>query len=236
MPRYEKKGRSELIAGTVLLLLFLLLILVLKTVDVQPIAPDGSPVGLAGLNNAFRTLIDTHPVWSTITELLGGIALVTAGGFACLGFFQLFTRRSFRKVDADLYMLAALYILTVMFYLFFEICIVNYRPVLLDGTPEASFPSSHTVLAISIMGSAVFQFKRRIRNRTVKSIVVPVCAAILFMTVLGRALSGVHWLTDIIGGILLGTALCLLYTGSVRLLLPHPKKHRAKRHVREIPS
>lgn len=233
----KKRGRAELIAAAVLFLLFLLLILALKTVDLQRNAPEFPPVGLAGLNFAARRLFGMlNPTWSRITDLLGVIVLITAGGFACLGFFQLFTRKSLRKVDTDLYLLAALYILTAMFYLFFEICVVNFRPVHINRKLEPSFPSSHTLLAISVMGSAIFQFKRRLRSRTARAIIIPVCAGILFMTVLGRALSGLHWFTDILGGILLGSALCLLYTGTVRLLCPQQKKHRAKRHIRTVPN
>lgn len=139
----------------VLLMLFFLLVFLLVQVDVQPIGPEGSSVGLATVNGLLHQLIGTHLVWYVITDWLGVAALLTAFGFAAAGVMQLIKR----KVDASLLILGAFYLLVIVLYLFFEAAVVNYRPVLLGEQLEASFPSSHTMIVLCIMGSGSIEFQ-----------------------------------------------------------------------------
>lgn len=97
-------------------------------------------------------------------------------------------------------------------YLFFEQVVINYRPVLLGEELEASYPSSHTILVVCIMDTAAMQICRLFSDKK-KLYLGMKCVSILLIvvTVIGRLLSGVHWFTDIVGGLLLSGALIVLY-------------------------
>ena len=210
--RSRKLKRAKLINGTVLMALFLLLIAVLKTVDVQPIGPYGSKVGLATLNGAFRELMGgMHMIWYDVTGALGMAAIAVACGFGLFGLWQLIKCRSLRRVDRDIYALAGLYIAMGIAYVLFEKAVVNYRPVDMGAGLEPSFPSSHTVLTCCIMSSAIWQFKRRIKSEALRGISVMLCTAVMAVTIAGRIVSGVHWITDVAGGILLSASLMEFY-------------------------
>ena len=191
------------------LLLFVLWTVLVLTVDRAPIGPSESIVGLAAFNRTVYDLLCPHTGWHLLSEVLGLLPLATAGGFALLGAWQLIRRRSLRAVDPHLYLLAALYLAVAACYLGFELWIINYRPVLTDGLLEASYPSSHTMLAICILGSAAVRFTARADKLILRRIAAGAAVLTAVLIVVGRLLSGVHWPSDIIGGILLGVALTL---------------------------
>ena len=200
--------------------LFLVLILLVKTVDVAAVGPEGTKIGLSKLNVAIHDLFGEHLGWYKVTNVLGYLAILIALGFAAIGGLQLVYRRSVLKVDKEILLLGCLYVVTILFYVFFEKVIVNYRPILMpDGTgPEASFPSSHTVLSCVILGSGLLLVKKYAKkNKTVQLVLTVVFAVLLALIVAGRLLSGVHWFTDIVGGILLSTALLNAYEGLLLL-------------------
>ncbi len=97
--------------------------------------------------------------------------------FAILGLLQWIKRKSLFKVDHDILALGCCYILVFTTYLGFEIfyslIIVQF---LLHGSLEASFPSSHTMIVLSILGTAVIQFRKRIWNDFFKSNARIVCS------------------------------------------------------------
>ena len=198
------------------LLLFLLLTAALRLVDVAPIGPMQTSVGLASLNGFIHARIGFQPFWLLLSEALGLLALAVGAGFGLIGLAQLVRRRSLRGVDPALLRLGALYAVTLAVYLLFERIVVNLRPVLLAGEafPEASYPSSHTVLALSILGGGIAFVD--VRPGRHPQLIQGLMAGLLTLIVVGRLLSGVHWLTDIVGGLLLGAALVLFYVASVR--------------------
>ena len=207
------KNKTKLLLPTFSAIMFIVLIILVKTVDVANIGADGTSIGLSHLNRAAHTFFGTNTAWYDITEILGLLALAAGGIFALLGAFQLIKRKSLMKVDAEILSLGGLYILLGIIYVFFEKVIINYRPVLAPGetAAEASFPSSHTVLTVVIMGSIIMLLKKYINNKTVRQILSAMCAAVAVVTVTGRLLSGVHWLTDILGGLILSVFLLSLF-------------------------
>lgn len=213
-----KKSNSKFIASAVLFLMFLTLTAALCFIDVKAIGPNGSNVGLAGVNGFFKDLFGTSTLWYDITEIFGYVALASAGVFAIIGAYQLVTRKSLKKVDLDIYALAGLYVLVMAAYVFFEIFVINCRPILTEGELEASFPSSHTMIVLCFIGGAIHQIRRRVKSRPIRTALEITCVAVIFMTVLGRMICGVHWFTDIIGGVLLSLAIVFLYTAVVDLL------------------
>ena len=204
--------------AAICLVLFCCLAVMLKTLDVQAIGPEGSKIGLATLNAAYRDAVGTSDTLYKISELLGLLSLAAVAFLGALAGLQLICRKSFKKVDGDLYVLGLLYVLTLVAYVLFEICIINYRPVLVDGVLEAAFPSSHTVLALTVSLSAAEQAWRRIRQKQLR-VALPLALLVIgAATAVGRALSGVHWLTDILGGLLLALSLLLFYLGGIAWL------------------
>ena len=199
----------ELAAG--FLLLFLAWTLAIRTIDVQAIGPRGSSVGFAALNGFFHTLTGVHMRLYTITDWLGLAPVFIAFGFAVLGLIQLIRRKSLFRVDVDILVLDGFYILVIGCYLFFEFFVINYRPVLIGGYLEASYPSSTTLMVLCIVPTAILQFRKRVKNTNIKKAVNTLLSVFLLFMTVGRLISGVHWFTDIIGGVLLSGSLVMLY-------------------------
>ena len=212
--------KKKFITSAVCFGLFLLLILLIKTVDVAAVGPEGTEIGLSKLNVAVHNLFGENLGWYKVTNVLGYLAILIGLCFAAMGGLQLIYRRSILKVDKEILLLGALYVVTVIFYIFFEKVIVNYRPILLpDGEGvEASFPSSHTMLSCVILGSGLQLLKKYgKKNKTLQLVLTVVFAVMLALIVAGRLISGVHWFTDILGGILLSVALLNAYEGLLKL-------------------
>lgn len=221
--------KKKCIASAVCFGLFLLLIVLLKTVDVAAVGPEGTEIGLSKLNVAAHDLFGENLGWYKVTNILGYLAILIALCFAALGGLQLIRRRSVLKVDKEILLLGCLYVVTVIFYVLFEKVIVNYRPILMpDGEGiEASFPSSHTVLSCVILGSGLFLLKKYTKkNKNVQLVLTVLFAVILALIVAGRLISGVHWFTDIVGGVLLSAALLNAYEGLLKLWKKSDKRKR----------
>ena len=193
-----------------LLTAFVLWTWAVSAVDVQPIGPLGTAVGFATLNGLFHRLTGVHMGLYTLTDWLGLASLGICAGFGILGLVQWVGRGSIRRVDRSLLILGGFYVLVLGVFLLFELAAVNYRPVLIEGRLEASYPSSTTMLVMCVMPTAMLQLKQRFKAPAQKAVCAAIAAFTAFM-VMGRLLSGVHWLTDIIGGALLSAGLVLLY-------------------------
>lgn len=199
-----------------LFLLFIVFTLMVLVVDVQPIGPEESKVGFATINQSVFGCLGVNILWYEITDWLGLLAVLFALFFAVLGLVQLVKRKNLWKVDYEIILLGMFYILVAVIYLFFEIAIVNYRPVMMDNSLEASYPSSHAMIVICIMATAMIEFRKLFADKkALRTVLYAVSTAIILITVIGRLLSGVHWFTDIIAGVLLSSALVMLYYSSV---------------------
>ena len=210
------KKTKSLWSGLGFLVAFALWTVLVRFIDVQTIAPNGSSVGFTVLNKAVHETIGVHWGLYTVTDWLGLIPIVFVLGFAVLGLVQLIRRRSLFKVDRSILVLGGFYIVVMSMYLLFEEVAINYRPVLIDGNLEASYPSSTTMLALCVLPTAMMQLKSRIRHIAVRRAVLVTLGALTAFMVVGRLLSGVHWLTDIIGGVLLSVGLVMLYAFAIK--------------------
>lgn len=212
----EYKSKRNFIIAGILFLLFATLTILVKGMDVQAIGPQQSSAGLATLNQFIFERFGVHLIWYHITDWLGVAAILFAFGFTVLGLCQFIKRKSLWEVDPSILLLGVFYIVFIAVYLFFEFAVVNYRPVILHTNLEASYPSSHTMIVICIMATAMLQFHRLLRGKRRWLIVTDsVSVLLIVVTVIGRLVSGVHWFTDIIGGILLSSALVMLYHAAV---------------------
>ena len=208
-----KKQKILLILGVVALLLFGLWTAAVLTVDRAPVGPLDSAVGFSQMNLAAHTALGVSEGWYTLSEVLGLAILAVAGGFTLWGGIQLIRRRSFRRVDPHLYVLAALYAALGLVYVGFEVVVINFRPVLIEGVLEAAYPSSHTMLAICIAVSAAIRLGALL-PRLPGRIAAAGLSLVAALTVIARLLSGMHWLSDIIGAVLISAALLLFYAAA----------------------
>ena len=200
-----------------LLVAFVLWTVALCFVDVREIGPQGSSVGFSGINGFVHTLTGVHFSLYNITDWLGLVPIFVCMGFGILGLVQWIKRKSICKVDYDILVLGGFYVVTIVAYLLFEIVVINYRPVLIEGILEASYPSSTTMLVMCVMPTAVMQFNSRIKSKALRNIVAATIIAFIAFMVIGRLVSGVHWFTDIVGGVLLSAGLVMMYHAIIDL-------------------
>ena len=207
----KREMKKNVCVALCLLLSFVLWTIAVCYLDVQPIGPNGSSVGFAGVNGFFHRLTGVHMLIYTITDWLGLVPLCVVLGSAMLGLVQLIKRRSLLKVDPDILVLGGFYIVVMAAYVFFEMVVINYRPVLINGYLEASYPSSTTLLVLCVMPTAMMQLYGRIKNEKLRTVILVLIGVFTIFMVVGRLVSGVHWLTDIIGGVLLSGGLVMIY-------------------------
>lgn len=205
----NNKKRNFLISGILLLIAITFTILV-KVVDVKQIGVNNSSIGFATLNQFIFETTGVNMIWYHITDWLGLIPVFMAIVYAFIGLIQLIKRRSIFKVDKDIILLGLYYIIVIALYVFFEKVIINYRPILMNGFLEASYPSSHTLMTICICGSSILINKKLFNNKITK-VINYLSIIIITITVVGRLISGVHWFTDIIGGILISSGLLMTF-------------------------
>lgn len=208
-------NRKYLFLGLTSMAVFMLWTVLITTIDIQPVGVNGTKIGFAELNLWFHSLWDINMSLYNITDWLGLVPVFVCICFASLGFFQLIKRRSFLKVDIDIITLGIYYIIVISCYLIFEMIPINYRPILINGFMEASYPSSTTLLVMCVMPTLILQAYLRLRNDLIKRIIYIVSVLFTLFMVLGRLISGVHWLTDIIGSALLSIGLFSIYKSVV---------------------
>ncbi|MDD6214757.1 MAG: phosphatase PAP2 family protein, partial [Firmicutes bacterium] len=175
-------------------------------------------IGFATFNGWFHKLTGVHMTTYTITDWLGLVPLFICMVFGMIGLVQLIKRRSLLKVDYDIIVLGVYYILVMFGYVIFEMIPINYRPILINGFMEASYPSSTTLLVLGVMPTLVEQINRRLKNAVLKRSIMVFTVLFSAYMVIGRLISGVHWFTDIVGSIFLSMGLFYIYKAVVILL------------------
>lgn len=204
--------KKNIITSITMIILAVIYTILVKIIDVAPIGPNNSEVGFSKINGFFHNLLGSNMTIYKITEILGIIPLLMAGIYAIIGLVELIKRKSLTKVDYEIYALAGLYVVVLGLYVFFEKCIINYRPILIDGVLEASYPSSHTLMALCICGSSII-VNKRIFHKKIFNLENKLSIFLMITIILGRFISGVHWFSDIIGAIFISlTLLSSFYT------------------------
>ena len=206
-----KKQNKSFYTAIMFLVSFTVWTILLKYVDLKPIGPDNSTVGFATINGYFHRLTGTNMTLYTITDWLGLVPIFVVLFFGVIGLAEWIKRKSILKVDFGILTLGVFYIVVMLVYILFEKVVINYRPVLINGYLEVSYPSSTTLLCMCVMPTAIIQFKRLIKSKFLSQSVTFAIVTFTAFMVIGRLLSGVHWLSDIIGGILLSAGLVTMY-------------------------
>lgn len=210
---------KKFIPTGLLFLIFIVFTFVVKFADVSAIGPNGSEVGLASLNGLIAGIFSYSDFCYKITKIIALFSFMYVFFFAFMGIWQLIRGKSFKKVDTAILGLGGLYVITALFYVLFEVLVINFRPILVDGELEASFPSTHTMLAVTILGSACVYFIYRLKK---PQMYVTANIVLIVMMAVCRLISGVHWCTDIIGGVILGCALISLYLAFMQITNAKP--------------
>ena len=213
----KKENLKNLYASISMIVAFALWTIGLCFIDVRPIGPKDSAVGFATMNAFFHNLTGSNMTLYNITDWLGLVPIAIMLGFAILGLCQWINRKSLHKVDCSVFILGGFYIAVMSVYILFEMLTVNYRPVLINGYLEASYPSSTTMLVMCVMPTAIMQFNSRIKSSAKRKILSVVITAFTVFMVVGRLISGVHWLSDIIGGMLISAGFVFMYRFFIRL-------------------
>ena len=216
----KAKGKRGVCAGVVLILVFALWTFLVLHVDVQPVGQNGTNIGFASVNTRFHALTGVHMGLYTLTDWLGLVPIAVCLFFGAAGFMQMIRRKSLLRVDADILLLGVYYIAVILAYLIFEMVPINYRPIPIDGVMEASYPSSTTLLVLSVMPTLAFQANRRAKSGAVRTAATVFAVLFSAFMAVGRLVSGVHWLTDILGAVWLSAGLYLLYRSAVILTDP----------------
>ena len=214
----KQKSKSRLIIGVILFCVFIVFTISLKFVDLKPIGPNGSIVAYSTINNAIHKIFGVNMTLYNITDWAGVVAILIMLSFAILGLVQWLKRKSILKVDLEILLLGVFYIMVFLVYAFFEFNVINRRPILINGFLEASYPSSTTMLACCVIATAIMQFKRLIKNKIIKRIVVMLCYLFTAFMVIARLVSGVHWFTDILGGVIFSISVNLIYKSACNLI------------------
>ncbi len=208
-----KNSKKKIWIAIALLAVFAGWTALVRLVDVQPIGPNGSSVGFASLNRAVHEAAGVNFALYTITDWLGLVPIGAALGFAVLGLIQWIKRKNIWRVDRNILLLGGFYLAVMAVFLFFEAVVINYRPVLIEGVLEASYPSSTTMLVMCVMPTAAMNLGLYLKGKGARLLCSGVIWAFVGFMVIGRLLSGVHWLTDIIGGGLVSAGLVAMYAG-----------------------
>lgn len=206
-----KTKKKSLLIGCILIAMFVLWTVLIMTIDVQPVGQNGTDIGFADFNIEFHALTGVNMTLYTITDWLGLVPIIICMIFGCVGFIQLVSRKSLLKVDKDILILGIYYIIVIFAYLIFEMIPINYRPIPIEGVMEASYPSSTTLLVLSVMPTLIEQTSRRLNNDQAKKIINVLAVLFSLFMVVGRLLSGVHWFTDIVGSVILSFGLYYIY-------------------------
>ena len=212
----KKRTTQMLHSGSILVILFAVWTILVQTVDVKPMGETGALVGLASMNGWFHRIVGVHMWLYAFTDWLGLVPVGVCLLFAILGLRQVIKRKGLRNADPDLIVLGVYYALVIVCYVAFERFPINYRPIFIEGRLEASYPSSTTLLVLTVMPTLVFQTKRRWEKGG--KLVTILTMIFSVFTVLGRLIAGVHWLTDIVGSVLLSAGLFQLYRTAVLVI------------------
>lgn len=215
----KKNEKKSLLIGSIFIAMFAVWTVLILTVDVQPLGQNGTGIGFAAFNCWFHHFTGVNMVIYTITDWMGLVPVAICLSFAGIGLVQLIKRRSLFRVDADIMILGVYFVIVFLAYAIFEMIPINYRPILIEGKMEASYPSSTTLLVLSVMPALIEQIQRRLSGITAKRIIKIVAIAFSAFMVIGRLVPGVHWFTDIVGGVLLSAGVFMLYKAAVMLAL-----------------
>ena len=215
----RKKIAFLMIWDAILLLAFVVFTVIVSTCDVCKIDGAAAEVGLSKINEFFFARLHYNDVLYSISKYLGYALFLIIAYFGFLGLKQLIEKKSVFKVDKEILLFGGMCVVMLSIYVLFEKAIINYRPIIVDASEgiEASYPSSHTFLAICLCGAGIIMFGKYIQNKNVQKLVSISLAIAGIIVVLCRFLSAVHWFTDIVGSLILGAFVIMTFYTCIKM-------------------
>lgn len=154
--------------------------------------------------------------WDKATDIMVYTAIATAGILAVLAIYQWITRKSFAKIDKALVALIVPAVLVVITYFLFDhVFTWNTRP---DGSGEASFPSTHTMITATIFFCTAIILPRYIKQKYLLVILDLIMLAFVILVPVGRVLANKHWISDCIGALIFSALFASIYYLTVKNL------------------
>lgn len=208
-----KLEKNSLTKPLCLLLVTVIFSVLTAFVDRAAIGPEDTAVGFASLNGAVANILGYNVVFDKISDLVMVLAFFVVASFAVMGLITLVKTKSIAKVGKTILGIGVLYLTVAIIYVAFDKIPINYRPLLQPGETEleTSFPSSHTLVICSVFGSAIIAWKRLFSGKNYVQILNIAAIVLMVVGVCARLLAGVHWLTDIIAGVLFSLTLVSFY-------------------------
>ena len=77
-----------------------------------------------------------------------------------------------------------------------------------------SFPSGHSMVSMAFYGFLIYLVWRCVRNKKTRNILTAVLGALILLIGLSRIYLGVHYVTDVLGGFLIGLCYLTVYTAA----------------------
>jgi undecaprenyl-diphosphatase len=173
-----------------------------------------APVDL-GVARAFR------PIWSPALEPVGQVVAVAGGvevtSLLAAGLAALLWRRGFRLEAAALLAFPIAAALEAVY----RLALRHPAPVafahpdgpsvvtMLHGgtlTLNGSYPSGHMMRTVLVYGLGAFVVRRLASPGGARTLAAPAAAIVVGLMGLDRVYLGVHWQSDVVGGLLLGGA------------------------------
>lgn len=211
------KKTGKIVMAIIATILALGFSVVVTKIDVRAIGETNTEVGLSHLNEKMFNMLGTNMTWYEITKYLGYVAIAIAAAWALVGLVQWIKRKNILAVDVKILALGVLYSITIGLYVAFTKIMINGRPIILpeETAVEPSFPSSHTMLVCVVSTGAIMILADYITNKGLRILVDIVLSAMAVAMIVGRLLSGAHWFTDIVAGILIAGMLLAWYGVSI---------------------
>lgn len=214
------KKLTYLLIPSLFLAVFIIWTALVKVIDVHYVGAAGF-LGFYALNtqvNDFVQSLNTK-TFKLITDVLMFVAIATCLPFAIVGLVQLIKRKDLKKVDSTIYVILAGYVAMVVMYFVFEIVKINYSPLSTAEELKASYPSSHVLVYSVMMGMAVLGLLHFVKMHDDLKLLINIFYMFSTLAMAGlRLFSGQHYLTDIIGGVLLSYTILFAINSLYRYL------------------
>ena len=147
--------------------------------------------------------------WDKISDIILISSLMVLVVFAVLGLYQWIKRKSLAKVDKPLlWMILPLVLMAITYYIFDHFLIWNTRP---NGSGEPSFPSTHVMVVATIFFCIAIILPRYVRSKAMCIVIDLLMLLLLVSVCVGRVAANMHWISDVIGGIIFAIIFSTIY-------------------------
>jgi len=196
------------VLGLSFLFIFILTIILLNF-DKAVIATNGYEVGMSHVNNLVKY---EYKSWADkISDVLFYLTFIVPLLAVALGIYQLVKEKSLKKVDLVIIIFGVFLILAIIVWLLFDHAIkINIRPT---HEIKGSFPSTHVFLTTFFVLTCHGYLCYKYDNKLIKYLSLIIAIVIIIIMTIFRVIAGVHYITDVFGGVVIGITFYYLTFG-----------------------